>query len=89
MDLLPSNTYENQQSTKRTQVLRRILFGELTEKQRICIVLYFQNGLTLDAIGKELGIGKSTVSRHIKTGKTKIKKCLEYSGEKGSLHLFS
>ena len=94
MDIVPQeDLFEISKSTnankKRNEIIRRILAGELTERQRQCLKLHFGDGMTLDEIGSIMNIKKSTVSKHIKLGKLKIRRCLEYAGEKGNLHFDS
>lgn len=52
---------------------------ELTGRQRECIELYFMERLTMDEIGKRLGIGKSTVYKHLHTAKARIRRVLAYA----------
>lgn len=64
--------------SKMIEALKNIMIGELTEKQRMCIMLYYSKSMKMKDIAKHLGIGISSVSRHIKKGKLRIKKTLEY-----------
>ena len=48
---------------------------ELTQRQMECLAMYFGERLTLKEIGLRLGIGKSTVYKHIETGKAKSARC--------------
>ena len=52
---------------------------DLTRRQRECIVMYFSDNLTLPEIGRRLGIGKSTVYKHIETGKERIRRVVAYA----------
>ena len=52
---------------------------ELTQRQMECLAMYFGERLTLKEIGLRLGIGKSTVYKHIETGKAKIRQVLMYA----------
>ncbi len=52
---------------------------ELTRRQMECLTLYFGEKLTLKEIGERLGIGKSTVYKHIDTGKARIRRVLMYA----------
>ena len=64
--------------SKMVEALKNIIAGELTEKQRLCIMLYYGKSMKMKDIGNQLGIGVSSVSRHIKKGKLRVKKTLEY-----------
>lgn len=52
---------------------------ELTARQRECVEMYFMQGMTMDRIGEKLGIGKSTVYKHIETAKAHIRRVLAYA----------
>ena len=51
---------------------------ELTPRQAEMLYLYFDRSLTMAEIGKELGVGKSTVSRTIARAKRRLHRCLRY-----------
>lgn len=52
---------------------------ELTPRQAQLLRLYFEEDMTMDEIGRELGICKSTVSRTIARAKRRLQHCLRYS----------
>ena len=58
--------------------VRAALQNELTERQQTCIHLYFFEKQTIPQIALQLGINKSTVSRHLAKGKKSIKKVVAY-----------
>ncbi len=58
--------------------LKNIIQGELTQKQRMCLLLYYGEKMKMREISLKLGICVSSVSRHIKKGKQRIKKTMEY-----------
>ncbi len=71
--------YTNESEYKRLlRILSKVVAGELTERQRQCIVMRYYKNLTVTEIGHQLGIGKSTVSRHIKKAKSRLYKILDY-----------
>ena len=74
------NLFDGQDKNHRKMIesLKNIIAGELTEKQRLCILLYYGKSMKMKEIALELGIGISSVSRHIKKGKLRVKKTLEY-----------
>lgn len=58
--------------------LKNIVKGELTERQRLCLWLYYGKMMKMREIAGELGICVSSVSRHIKKGKSRIEKTMKY-----------
>ena len=58
--------------------LARALTEEVTPRQRQVLALYYQGGLSLDEIGQRLDIHRSTVSRTLKRGEDRIRRCLRY-----------
>ena len=52
---------------------------ELTERQAQVLRLYFEEEMTMEAVGHALGISKSTVSRTIARAKQRLKRCLRYA----------
>lgn len=63
---------------KMVNSIRNIIKGELTEKQRSCILLYYGERIKMKDIANQLGMGISSVSRHIKKAKERLKKTMEY-----------
>lgn len=63
--------------------LVRALREDVTERQRQFLFLYYEQGLNMRQIGEELGVDKSTVSRTIKRGEDRLRRCLRYGA--GSL----
>ena len=61
--------------------LARALKEEVTEKQRRCLLMYYGEGLNMREIGERLGVDKSTVSRTIKRGENRLRRCLRYGAE--------
>jgi len=64
--------------SKMVDSIKNIMQGELTEKQRTCILMYYGEMMKMKDIANTLGIGVSSVSRHIKKAKLRIKKTMEY-----------
>ena len=42
------------------------------------MVLYYGHGMSMEAIGEQLGVNKSTVSRTLKRGRQRLYRCLRY-----------
>lgn len=58
--------------------LAMALRQEVTPRQRICLRLYYGEGLNMTEIGSHLGVDKSTVSRTIKRGEARLRRCLRF-----------
>ena len=58
--------------------LRIAMIRELTGRQLEIMKLYYVDGLRMPHIARELGINKSTVSRTLSRGKSRLQRCLKY-----------
>ena len=58
--------------------LTHALRQDVTERQREYMMLYYGRGMSMEAIAKELGVNKSTVSRTLKRGRQRLYRCLRY-----------
>lgn len=58
--------------------LKHALRQDITERQRQYMILYYGQGMSMEAIGKQLGVNKSTVSRTLKRGRQRLYRCLRY-----------
>ena len=58
--------------------LRRAMIRELTARQLQIMKLYYVDGMRMIYIAQELGINKSTVSRTLSRGKSRLHRCLKY-----------
>ncbi len=58
--------------------LNRAIEEELTDRQKQIVNMFFFDGLNLTEISAELGLNKSTVSRHLTRSKEKLKSALQY-----------
>lgn len=67
------------------EFLKRCMQLGLTEKQRKCLTMHVLERKTMQEIAEELGLNRSTVCRHIKYAKEKIRK-LTYIARGNSLH---
>lgn len=61
--------------------LVRALKSDVTPRQREMLALYYGQGLNMRQIGEKLGVDKSTVSRTVKRGERRLKRCLRYGAE--------
>ena len=60
------------------QRVKRVIEGELTEKQRQVLTDYYFRQLTIPQIAAEQGVNKSTVCRTLHRAEAKIRRCLRY-----------
>ena len=58
--------------------LTHALRQDITARQREYMMLYYGRGMSMEAIAKELGVNKSTVSRTLKRGRQRLYRCLRY-----------
>ena len=69
-------------NTREVDRLKRNLFRamreEITPRQRQLLLLYYNEGLTMQEIADRLIVDKSTVSRTIKRGEARLQRCLRY-----------
>ncbi len=61
--------------------LMAALREDITDKQRQALLLYYGEGLNMREIGERLGVDKSTVSRNIKRGEHRLRRCLRYGAK--------
>lgn len=59
--------------------LRRALEGELTDRQRECVELYYFHNLSGREAALELGVTEATVSRHLRKARARIGRVLGYT----------
>lgn len=79
-DLDATEQASNRAQLLRTQKLLRLAMEEeLTDRQKECVRLYFYENLTEEQIGRRLGVGKSTVCRHLQKAKARLYRALKYS----------
>ncbi len=64
---------------RRKMLIGLVAKNELSQRQKVCISMYYADNIKMSEIAKELGITKSTVSKHIKKAKLRIEKYLKYS----------
>lgn len=62
-----------------SKVLPLIIKNELTERQSLCLRMFYVFGKSQVEIARELKLSQPTVSRHIKTAKDIVNKFLSYS----------
>lgn len=61
--------------------LVRALKKDVTPRQREMLLMYYDQKMNMQEIGEKLGVDKSTVSRTIKRGEARLRRCLRYGAE--------
>ena len=76
---LRENAEDNaEQMDRLRRNLRLAREQELTPRQRQMLDLYYDQGLNIPAIARELGVDRSTVSRTLQRAKRRLYRCLRY-----------
>ena len=74
------NTNRDQLSRLKRNLIRCIK-EDVTERQRTVLLMYYSQGMNMREIGEALGVDKSTISRTIKRGENRLRRCLRYGAE--------
>ncbi len=61
-----------------SDVLPLIIENELTQRQSLCLRLFYVHGKSQTEIAKRLKLSQPTVCRHIASAKAIVNKCLSY-----------
>ncbi len=80
--LLSENNTNTEEMDRMKLALWRALHEDITEKQRKYLLLYYGEGKNMVEIGAEFGVDKSTVSRTIKRGEARLRRCLRYGAKR-------
>lgn len=59
--------------------LTRALAEEVTPRQREMLALYYEDRLNTRQIADRLGVDRSTVSRTLRRGEARLRRCLQYT----------
>lgn len=59
--------------------LMRALREEVTPRQREMLALYYQERLNTRQIAERLGVDRTTVSRTLRRGEARLRRCLQYT----------
>ena len=76
---LPEASDDGGEHSRMLRVLNRAMTGELTQRQRDCLSKRYVEGESVNQIAAELGITPSTVSKHLKKARARLRKVLQYS----------
>lgn len=69
---------EDTKYKKMVSSLKNVIKGELTQRQKTCIAMYYGEKMKMKDIAEILGINTSCVSRCIKRAKNKLTKTMKY-----------
>ena len=58
--------------------LTHALRQDITQRQREYMMLYYGQNMSMEAIARQCGVNKSTVSRTLKRGRQRLYRCLRY-----------
>lgn len=73
---------DNSETRRRLVInLRRAIREELTQKEWQAVQMYYVDQIKMTEIAEILGVNVSTVSRNIKRGREKLKRCLRYGAK--------
>ena len=73
--------YGEDNSASRRRLLmnmRAAIRSELTPRQMEMVKMYYLEEMTMERIGEELEVNKSTVSRTLKRSRERLRRCLKY-----------
>jgi RNA polymerase sigma factor (sigma-70 family) len=84
LDLLSNKEPEELDSEHQriVRILSKAIKGELTQRQRDCVYLYYYQGKTVSEVAHELQIGMPTASKHLKKARNRLADVLRYSFSK-------
>lgn len=80
-EIYQKEIFDNNKSQREKifKLLPKVIDQELTDKQKLCIFMYYEKNMNLRQIGKELGVYPSTVYGHIKKGINRLKTIIGYA----------
>lgn len=70
---------EAQRKRRLLKTLQEAVDGELTQRQKACLQRYYFDGLSMEEIGREMGITAATVSRHLKKARQRLGRVVGYA----------
>lgn len=76
---LRQNSEDNSAQLERLRrALRRAREQELTPRQKQVLSLYYDEGFTMEEIGRQLGVNRSTVCRTLRRARGRLYRVLRY-----------
>ena len=79
---LSEETSNRSELSRLKQNLLRALEEDVTERQREMLMLYYVRELNMRQVARQLGVCPSTVSRTIRRGEERLRRCLRYGAER-------
>lgn len=73
---------EDQEHSRLKRNLTRCIREEISARQRVMLLLYYEKGMSQPEIAASLGVNKSTVCRTIKRGEQRLRQCLRYGAQR-------
>lgn len=77
--LPPSSDDDGGEHARLLRTLQRAACGELTQRQQECLRMKYGEEKRVRDIADELGVTPSTVSKHLKKARARLRKVLQYS----------
>lgn len=62
--------------------LARCIREDVSARQRVVLLLYYEKQMSQPEIAAALGVNKSTVCRTIKRGERRLRQCLRYGAQR-------
>lgn len=82
MQQIENGPWEETEHERLVSNLIRCIREDVTPRQREVLLLYYVKRLKHWEIANQLGLERSTVSRTIKRGEDKLKRCLRYGARR-------
>lgn len=76
---LPASADDGGEHARILRAMRQAARGELTRRQWDCLRMKYGEGKKVNEIAAELGVTPSTVSKHLKKARARIRRVLQYS----------
>lgn len=73
-----SSEFYDRQKRGMSKLAMEVLYEELTPRQRQIFILVHAEGFSQTQVAQELGLNKSTVSRHLKLAQKKFDKAVKH-----------
>lgn len=73
---------DEQEHSHLIENLLRCIREDVSPRQRVVLLLYYEKGMSQPQIAAMLGVNKSTVCRTIKRGEQRLRQCLRYGAQR-------
>lgn len=75
----PAHSTNRRDLEEAARLLRIAIENELTERQRVCLTLYYIEGHTMQEVADLLGTTRGNVSKRVKKAVERLRRALRYS----------